>query len=328
MLNDDVKKLSLVLKSEGKEVPSMTTSAATRSDPAASPVHHTAAAGDIGLIVIPGVIWGASFLFIAEGLKATGPHGVAFARILAGFVTLMLFPAARRPIASQAWPRIALLGLMWLAIPLTLFPLAELRVSTAMAGMLNGAVPLFAAITAAIIARKLPTRNVVIGLAVGLSGVLMVALPNLSAGGASMEGVLLVLVAITLYGISINLARPLQQQYGALPVLSRALGLATLFTAPLGAPELVHGHWTVVPVLSLLALGALGTGIAYVLGTVASGRLGATRASSAIFITSPVALLLGMLLLHEQIATISIVGALTCIAGALLIRRPERVRPM
>lgn len=287
---------------------------------------RAAAAGDLGLIVVPGVVWGASFLFIAEGLRAVGPHGVAFARIAAGFATLACFPAARRPIARDAWPRIALLAIFWMAIPLTLFPYAEQRVSTALAGMLNGAVPLFAAIVAAIIARRLPTRNVVIGLGVGLSGVLLVALPNLSKGGASMDGVLLVLLAITLYGISINVARPLQMTYGALPVLARALGLATLITAPLGLPEVVHGSWSIVPFLSLVALGALGTGIAYVLSTTAAGRLGATRASSAIFITSPVALLLGVVLLHERIALISIVGALLCIAGALIIRRPERAR--
>ncbi len=287
---------------------------------------RAAAAGDLGLIVAPGVIWGASFLFIADGLRAVGPHGVAFTRILAGFLTLALFPAARRPIARAAWPRIALLSVFWMAIPLTLFPFAEQRVSTAVAGMLNGAVPLFAAIVAAIIARRLPSRATVIGLAVGLTGVLMVALPNLGAGGASMDGVLLVLIAITLYGIAINIARPLQIEYGALPVLVRALGLAAIITAPLGLPAAIHGHWTIGPVLSLLALGSLGTGIAYVLSTVASGKLGATRASAAIFITSPVALLLGMLVLHERIAAISILGALTCIAGALLIRRQDAKR--
>ena len=304
----------------------MTTATASESAETRRSALKTAAAGDLGLIVVPGVVWGASFLFIAEGLRAVGPHGVAFARIAAGFATLACFPAARRPIARDAWPRIALLALFWMAIPLTLFPYAEQRVSTALAGMLNGAVPLFAAIVAAIIARRLPTRNVVIGLGVGLSGVLLVALPNLSLGGASMDGVLLVLLAITLYGISINVARPLQMTYGALPVLARALGLATLITAPLGLPEVVHGNWSIVPFLSLVALGALGTGIAYVLSTTAAGRLGATRASSAIFITSPVALLLGVVLLHERIALISIVGALLCIAGALIIRRPERAR--
>lgn len=287
---------------------------------------RSAVVGDLGLIVVPGVIWGASFLFIAEGLRAVGPHGVAFVRILAGFLTLALFPAARQPIARAAWARIAVLACFWLAIPLTLFPYAEQRISTAMAGMLNGAVPLFATIVAAIIARRLPSRNIVTGLAVGLSGVLLVAWPNLRAGGAQLDGVLLVILAISLYGISINIARPLQQEFGALPVLVRALGLAAILTAPLGLPEVIHGHWTLAPFLSLMALGALGTGIAYVLGTVASGKLGAARASSAIFFTSPVALMLGVVVMHEQISVVSVIGALTCIAGALIIRRPDKKR--
>lgn len=284
---------------------------------------RAAAKGDFGLIVVPGAIWGASFLFIAEGLHATGPHGVAFFRILAGFLTLLAFPAARTPIAREAWPRIALLGVLWMAVPLTLFPDAEQRISSAMAGMLNGAVPLFATAIAALLARRAPSRTVLTGLAVGMSGVVLVALPNLRDGGAHMDGVLLVLVAITLYGISINIGRPLQMEYGALPVLVRALGFAAVLTAPLGIPEVLHGTWSLMPLVSLLTLGMLGTGIAYVIGTVAAGRLGAARASASIFITAPVALLLGMLVLHEHVAALSIVGAITCIAGAMIIRRPD-----
>lgn len=282
---------------------------------------QSALSGDWLLIVVPGLIWGASFLFIAQGLRSVGPFGVAFVRILAGFATLMLFRDARRPIAREAWPRIAVLAVLWLAFPLTLFPFAEQRISSAVAGMLNGAVPIFAAAVAALIARRAPSRTMMIALAVGLSGVLLVAMPNLGAGGASIEGVVLVIIAVAAYGVSINIARPLQMTYGALPVLARALGLAALLTAPLGLRDVARAHWLLVPVLSLLALGALGTGIAYVLGTTAAGKLGATRASSAIFITSPVAMLLGVVVLHERIALISLVGVMLCIAGAVLVRR-------
>ncbi len=281
------------------------------------------ALSDLLLIVVPGVIWGASFLFIMQGLRAVGPHGVAFTRIATGFVILALFPAARQPIAREAWPRIALLSVVWLAIPLTLFPFAEQRVSSALAGMLNGAMPLFAAAVATIIARRTPSRGIVAGLAVGLIGVLLIALPNLGAGRTSTVGVVLVLVAIALYGVAINIARPLQMKYGALPVLVRALGLAALVTAPLGIPEVVRGNWSLTPLLSLLALGALGTGAAYVLAAKGAGRLGATRASASIFITAPVAMLLGVLILNEHVSPVSIVGAVVCIIGALLIRRAE-----
>ena len=52
------------------------------------------------LLILPGCIWGASFLFIAEGLESVAPNGVTFIRILIGFLTLSTIPAARRPIAD------------------------------------------------------------------------------------------------------------------------------------------------------------------------------------------------------------------------------------
>jgi drug/metabolite transporter (DMT)-like permease len=77
-------------------------------------------------------------------------------------------------------------------------------------------------------------------------------------------------------------------------------------------------------VLSLLALGAFGTSIANVILTVAAGRVGAIQASGATFLMPPVALLLGVLLRHEHVAVLSIVGGAVCLAGAWMIRpRPK-----
>ena len=106
------------------------------------------------LLAGPGLIWGASFLFIAEGLEAVGPNGVTFVRILVGFLTLMLFPAAWRPDKREDRLAIVTLGVIWLAFPLSMFPHAEQRVSSALTGMLNGATPLFTAIVASLLARR------------------------------------------------------------------------------------------------------------------------------------------------------------------------------
>src|SRR5258705_11634715 len=57
---------------------------------AASDKHPSSA--DWLLVAIPGIIWGASFLFIAEGLRSTAPNGVSFIRIVIGFATLSLIP--------------------------------------------------------------------------------------------------------------------------------------------------------------------------------------------------------------------------------------------
>jgi drug/metabolite transporter (DMT)-like permease len=297
-------------------------------DPGLSPSGRDSSAADLLLLVVPGLIWGASFLFIAEGLRSIGPNGVTFVRILIGFLTLSLLPAARRQVARADWPAIAALGVVWMAFPLTMFPFAEERVSSALTGMLNGATALFVAIVAAGIARQLPSRGVTIGLGVGLVGAVLIAWPTLAEGQSSLTGVLLIVLALMSYGVALNLARPLQLRNGALPVVWRALAVALLLTAPFGVPDLLTAHWIPAAVFSLLALGALGTGLAYALLAVAAGRMGATRASATTFLIPPVALVLGLVIRSEQVAPLSAFGGLVCVAGAWVIRQDQTRGPV
>lgn len=82
-------------------------------------------------------------------------------------------------------------------------------------------------------------------------------------------------------------------------------------------------HGSPVPLFSLLALGALGTGVAYVLTVIAAGRVGATKASATAFLIPPVALLLGVLVRGEHVASLSVLGGVVCLAGAWLMRRAQ-----
>jgi len=275
------------------------------------------------LLAIPGVIWGTSFLFIAEGLRAIGPNGVTFVRILIGFVTLALFPASWKSIARRDWAAVALLGFVWFAFPLSMFPHAEQRVSSALTGMLNGAVPLFTAIVSSTLERRLPSRGVMTGLGVGLAGTVVIALPTIGGGHSSAIGVALILAALVSYGFALSIAQPLQHRYGALPVIWRAQIVALILTAPLGAPDLLTARWSPGPVLSLLALGALGTGIAFVVATTVAGRIGPTRTSATTFLIPGVALLLGVLVRGEHVTPLSVIGAAICIAGAWIMRRAQ-----
>jgi drug/metabolite transporter (DMT)-like permease len=277
---------------------------------------------DWALLVVPGVIWGASFLFIAEGLEAVAPNGVTFTRIAIGFLTLSLFPSARRPVARADWAGTAALGVLWLAFPLSMFPFAEQHVSSALTGMLNGATPLFVASVASLIAHQLPARGIVIGLAVGFGGAVVMALPALG-GTNSAFGVGLIMAALISYGIALNIARPLQQRNGAVPVMWRALGVALILTAPLGLPDVLAGDWSLRPALALLCLGAGGTAIANILTATAAGRLGATTASATAFLIPVVALILGVVIRHERVTAISLAGAAICLLGAAIIRNPQ-----
>ncbi len=284
------------------------------------PPARTSALADWSLIAVPGVIWGASFLFIAEGLQAVRPMGLTLLRIAVGFVALGCFPAAWKGIARRDWVAVAWLGLLWMAFPLSMFPFAEQRISSAIAGMLNGAVPLSTAIIASVIARRLPARGVLAGLGVGLVGVVLMAVPDLG-DASSAAGIAMVTIACVSYGFAPNIARPLQQKYGALPVIWRAQAVALVLTLPFGASDVVQAEWSWVPALSLLALGALGTGVAHVVMATASGRLGATKASAAAFLIPPVALLLGVLVRGERVAPLAVLGGALCVTGAWVMRR-------
>ena len=286
-------------------------------------MNNDTSARDWFLLVTPAVIWGASYLFIAEGLTAIGPNGVTFVRIAIGFLTLALFAESRRPIERADWKAVALLGIVWFAFPLSMFPHAEQRVSSALTGMLGGATPLFTAIVVSAIGRRLPSRGILAGLAVGLTGVVLIAVPSLGEGRSSGVGVLLVLAAVTSYGFALPIAQPLQQKYGALPVIWRAQLVALVLTAPLGLADLPRAHWTPAPVFALLTLGALGTGAAFVMMTTAAGRIGSTKASGVVFLTPGVALALGVLVRDERVAVLSVAGAVVAAAGAWLMRRAQ-----
>lgn len=280
-------------------------------------------ATDWVLLGVPALIWGASYFFIAEGLSAIGPNGLTFTRILIGFATLALFPSSRKAIPRSDWAAIALLGFVWFAFPLSMFPHAEMRVSSALTGMLTGATPLFTVIVASMLSRRLPSRGMVIGLLVGLTGVVVIALPTLGEGASSAIGLLLIVAAVISYGFALPVAHPLQKRHGALPVIWRAQAVALVLTAPMGVPDLLAARWTPRPLLSILVLGALGTGIAFVVMTTAAGKLGPSRASAAVFLSPGVALLLGVMVRGERVALLSVAGCVICIAGAWLMRRSQ-----
>jgi drug/metabolite transporter (DMT)-like permease len=282
-----------------------------------------AAGADWILLVVPGLIWGASFLFIDEAMRSVGPNGVTFGRILIGFATLSLFPAARKPLKRSEWAGIVGVGVLWLAFPLSMFPFAEQHVSSALTGMLNGANPLFTAIVAAAIAQQLPPRRVLAGVAVGMAGAVLMALPTIGEGHSSVVGVGMIMAALVSYGFALNIARPLQQRNGALPVIWRAQMVALVLTAPLGLPDIIAARWRPGPVAALLALGALGTAVAHVVMSVAAGRLGATRASGTTFLIPAVALVLGIVVRGEKVALLSVAGSVVCVSGAWLMRRAQ-----
>jgi drug/metabolite transporter (DMT)-like permease len=236
-----------------------------------------------GLLASTSLMWGSSFLWIAEGLEAFPPAVVTLARLAFGALTLAFIPATRRPVDRTDLPRIALLGLVWMAIPMTLFPIAQQSVDSSIAGMVNGGTPLFAALVAVVLLRRRPGPAQLAGILVGFGGVVLITVPSASGAGGSLTGVLLIVLATAMYGLAVNLSVPLAQRYGSLPVLLRAQVVALIAVAPFGVMDLGEATWSWSAASAMVVLGALSTGLAFVAMTELAKRVGATRASVGIY---------------------------------------------
>jgi drug/metabolite transporter (DMT)-like permease len=270
-----------------------------------------------------GGIWGSSFLLIAIGLDGFEPGLITWLRILCGASVLWLVPAARKRIDRGDVPRLVALSLLWVAIPFTLFPLAEQRITSGLTGLVNGAVPIFAVAVGSLMLRRAPGRAQALGLIVGFLGIAAIALPSLNEGSSEATGVIFALVATVCYGLAINIAAPLTQRYGSLAVMARMLALASAWTLPLGVSSVGGSDFAWPSLLAVAVLGVMGTGVAFVLMGHLVSRVG-SRASFATYLIPVVALILGVVFRDEEVHVLSIVGVTLVIAGALLASRKER----
>lgn len=287
-----------------------------------------------GLLAAIALVWGSSFLLMDIGLATLDPAVVTLARIGFGAVALGLVPRARRTQVARAdLPRVALLGLVWMAIPLTLFPIAQQWIDSSVAGMVNAGIPLTTAAWAALFLRRLPRLRQTVGLVAGFAGIVAVTLPEVPVGAgtgssATALGAGLVVLAVVLYGIAANIAVPLQQRYGALPVLLRAQLFALIPVVPLGLVGLPRSSFAWGPVLAMVPLGVLGTGFAFVMMTTLVGRVGGPRGTVATYFVPLVAIALGAVFLGERIHPVAIVGTALVLIGAWVASRREVVAPV
>jgi drug/metabolite transporter (DMT)-like permease len=268
--------------------------------------------------------WGSSFVLIEEALETFEPALITLLRILFGAVTVVWLPAARRPIERSDWPAIGLVGVLWMALPFLLFPIAQQWIASSLAGMINGAVPLVAALVATVASRKLPGRFQSIGLILGFAGVVAVSWPATQGAKATATGALLVLLATACYGIALNVVAPLQRKYGALPVLLRVQAVAIVLTLVPGVIAATDSEFAWSSLLALVPLGCLGTGLAFLAMSTLVGRVGASRGSVTIYFVPVVAIVLGVVLRNETIALLSLFGTALVLLGAYLTSRAER----
>ena len=276
------------------------------------------------LLVSAAGIWGSSFLFMDVALDAEHPGLITWLRPVFGLAALASFPAARRPVERSDRGRLLVLGITWMAFPFTLFPLAQQWIDSSVTGMLNSAMPVATVLVGAVVFGVAVQRPQVLGVLVGIAGIFMIGLPTARGGDTSALGVVLVLLAVSSYGLAVNIAGPLQRKYGSLAVLSRVLAVAVVATTPFGIYGLTQSVWSAAAVGANLAVGIGGTGLAYAAAATLTGRIGAVRMSIVTYLIPVVASLLGVLVLDEVLGGWQVAGAVVLVGGAWSTTRTGR----
>jgi drug/metabolite transporter (DMT)-like permease len=251
--------------------------------------------------------------------------------------------AGRHPLPRdpRAYPPLFVLALLLCVVPFLLFAWAETRIGSGLASIYNATTPLMTMLVAlAALPSERPTRARLAGLLVGFVGVVVVLGPWRGLGGGEALGQLACLGATACYGMALVVLRRFVAPLGlpAVTVATVQVGLGALVMlalTPFVAVSPVRLDAALDPkvVCAVLALGVLGTGLAYVWNTNVVATWGATNASTVTYLTPIVGVALGVVVLGEGVTWNQPLGALVVLLGiavsqdrlarlGLLIRRP------
>jgi drug/metabolite transporter (DMT)-like permease len=280
-----------------------------------------------------GAIWGCSFWWIKLGLRAVSPVDVAFLRLFAGASALLIIAVltgTKLPRQIATWRHLFVFSLLINSAPFTLFAYGETHISAVLAGLINSLTPLATLGAVLLLFRQQrASRNIFIGLIIGFVGVLVVIGVWRGFGQGQLLGIGACVAAVLCYGIGFPYARRHLSERDESPV-SLATGQVLCGTLQLLPFALLFGHVHHHPpassIFGLLALGVVGTGIAYILNFHVVNNAPATVASSVTFLTPLFAVIVGVAFLHEALSWNEPVGAVLILAGAAIAQNRFRGR--
>jgi len=278
-----------------------------------------------------GCVWGCSFIFIKLGLEFLTPFGVAFGRCALGALTLVLFAKIQgapmisdKKLLLHLWVVAMLLNV----IPGVLFALAQTEVTSVLAGIINAVTPLMTLIAILIVHREeKPKSFQFVGIIIGFTGVLIVLGAWRGLGDNPLWAILVLLAAVSCYGISFPYTRKYVIPFKAKPesIVATQLTLAAATLLPFYLIDgIAKDEYLLVPVLGMIALGVFGSGFAYIWNFKVMELAGSAIASSVTYLTPVVAVIVGVIFLNEEVTWHEPVGAVVVLLGAAIAQ--ERIR--
>ena len=280
--------------------------------------------------LILGFVWGCSFIFIKLGLEFLTPFGVAFVRCALGALTLLLiakwrgYSLPKDPMVRfHLWVVAVLLNV----IPGIFYAWAETVVTSVLAGIINAVTPLMTLLAIMAVNRQeKPKAFQIIGLFIGFLGVLTVLGAWNGLGDNPLWAIVVLMSAVTCYGISFPYTRRFVMPYGlkSESIVSMQLLLAAVTLLPFFLFNGVERYeYMPGPLLAMLAFGVFGSGLAYLWNFKVMELAGSAIASSVTYLTPVVAIIVGIIFLGEKVTWYEPVGGLIVLLGAAIAQ--ERI---
>ncbi len=284
-----------------------------------------------GFIVLA-TVWGLSFLFISVSLETLSPMGVATGRNVLGAVTLLVWSGLRRFPLSRSprlWAFSFVFSLFMNVIPSVLFAFAETLISSALAGVLNATTPLMTVIITVLVFREQRvTMGQFVGILVGFFGIVMLTGVLFEPQQSAVLGVVLVLIATACYGLALPFARRFLSPSGLPATTLATMQMTTgalwfVFVVPF--VPLQSGEWTLPALVSIIALGVLGSGFAYVWNFRTVNLAGSAVASTVTFVIPVIAVIAGVVFIHESVHWYQVAGGAVVLLSAALVQKRIRL---
>lgn len=283
------------------------------------------------LLLLLAALWGASYAFIKVALEELSPTFLVFARIALGAAVLAPIALARgafAPARSHLAP-LAVVAAVQTVAPFLLIALGETRISSALTGILVASAPIFTALLAA---GFVPTERLdpvaAGGIVLGMVGILVLFGADLGGSADALLGGALVLLASLGYAVGALIAKARLAEVPPVGVAAGVMALGTLAllpTVPFAAPAQAPGLGVLA---ALVALGAGGTGLAFLLFYTLNADLGPSRASVVAYVAPVFSVLYGVALLDERFTVATAIGLVLILAGSWIAatgRLPTRV---
>ncbi len=273
---------------------------------------------DLGLLLVLSAIWGSSFLFIKLGVDELEPSVVVLGRTVVGAAILVPLLAGRgglRPLRGAFVP-LVVLGLVNNVLPFWLLAFAETRIESGLTAVIQAAAPIFTVLIAARLDPEQAVRGLrFVGIAIGFVGVaLLVGLQR----GSEVVGAVAVLGTALCYAVSVLYAGRTVRRLPPLQVSIGQLASAAVLIAPFALFQLPDETPSAKPLLAVAALGALGSGVAYLLYFALIASAGASRAILVTYLVPAFALVYGAVLLDEAVTGVALAGLAVVLAGTAL----------